>query len=164
MNVAMRRHFHIGGAPFLSGMGRKGSLAGILVSRLTGIILFLILIGVLNVFADVYVGNPVFLRVVAFLNANVGFLILIAVIFLLGDLFCTLVFPLNLPGPIFGALGAVFVVAFIFRVFMLASDMTGIEVFRIFSGTLAHLIYVLVFAAVLIGDYISLFSEPSGRA
>ncbi len=164
MNVVMRRHVHIGGSPFLSGMGRKRSLAGILVSRLTGIILFLILIGALNIFVDVYTADPAFLRVVAFLNANVGFLILIAVIFLLGDLFCTLVFPLNLPGPIFGALGAVFVVAFIFRVFMLAGDMTGIEVFRIFSGTLAHLIYVLVFAAVLIGDYISLFTDSRERA
>ena len=57
-------------------------------------------------------------------------------IFLLGDLFCTLVFPLNLPGPIFGALGAVFVVAFIFRVFMLAGDMTGIEVLGSFRGRL----------------------------
>jgi hypothetical protein len=146
------------------GERRKESFAGVLVSRLTGIIVFLILLGVLNLIAGAYVQSPAFLRVVEFLNVNVGFLILIAAIFLVGDLFGTLVFPLNLPGPFFSAVGAVFTVVFIFRLFALVGEMTGIGVFTLFSGTLALLISILVFVVVLIGGYVALFADPPGGA
>ena len=146
------------------GERRKESFVGVLVSRLTGIIVFLILLGVLNIIAGVYVRSPAFLRVVELLNVNVGFLILIAAIFLVGDLFGTLVFPLNLPGPFFSAVGAVFTVVFIFRLFALVGEMTGIGVFTLFSGTLALLIYILVFVVVLIGGYVALFADPPGGA
>ena len=132
------------------GERRKESFAGVLVSRLTGIIVFLILLGVLNIIAGAYV--------------NVGFLVLIAAIFLVGDLFGTLVFPLNLPGPFFSAVGAVFTVVFIFRLFALVGEMTGIGVFTLFSGTLALLISILVFVVVLIGGYVALFADPPGGA
>ena len=144
------------------GERRKESVVGVLVSRLIGIVVFLILLGILNALAGAYIQSPTFLRVVAFLNANIGLLILIAVIFLAGDLFGTLTFPLNLPGPVFGAAGAVFVVMFLFRLFVLVGEITGVGIFSVFHGTLALLVYIFVFIVVLIGGYIALFADPPG--
>ncbi len=137
------------------------SIAGILLSRIVGIIVFLILLGLLNILAESVLHGAIFQQVVAFLNANVWLLILITVILLIGELFGALVFPLNLPAPIFSAIGSVFIVLFIFRVFDLAATISGVAVLRIFES-FAYLIYPLVFLVVLIGGYITIAVE-SGR-
>nr|WP_303714044.1 hypothetical protein [Methanoculleus marisnigri] len=85
-----------------------------------------------------------------------GLLILISVIFLVGDLFGALAFPLNLPGPIFGAVGAVFLVMFLFRLFSLVGELTGVELFAFFE-TFALPVYALVFI-------IALFADPTGKS
>jgi len=144
------------------GERKKESFFTILISRIAGIVIFLILLAILNALTG-YVQSLTFLRVVEFLNANIGLLILIAVIFLVGDLFGALAFPLNLPGPVFGAAGAVFTVMFLFRLFSLVAGITGIAIFGIFTGTLALLIYIFVFIVALIGGYIALFADPSGE-
>lgn len=144
------------------GERRKESFFGVLVSRVIGIVIFLILLAVLNALAG-YVQSPTFLRVVEFLNANIGLLILITAIFLIGDLFGALAFPLNLPGPVFSAVGAVFTVVFLFRLFLLVGEITGVTFFTLFEGTLALLIYLFVFFIVLIGGYIALFTDPPGE-
>jgi len=105
----------------------KESVVGVLIARIVGLVVFLILLGILNILAGAYVQTPIFLQIVAFLNANLGLLILISVIFLVGDLFGALAFPLNLPGPVFGAVGAVFLVMFLLRLFSLVGEITGVE-------------------------------------
>ncbi|MDK2988811.1 MAG: hypothetical protein PWR16_340 [Methanoculleus sp.] len=146
------------------GEHRKESVAEVLMSRIIGLVVFLIVLAILNILAGAYVQTPIFLRIVAFLNANLGLLILISVVFLVGDLFGALAFPLNLPGPIFGAVGAVFLVMFLFRLFSLVGEITGVEVFFLFE-TFALPVYILVFIVVLIGGYIALFADPPpGRA
>jgi hypothetical protein len=146
------------------GERRKESVVGVLISRVIGLVIFLILLGILNILAGDYVQSPIFLQIVAFLNANLGLLILITVIFLVGDLFGALTFPLNLPGPVFGAVGAVFLVMFLFRLFSLVGELTGVGLFALFK-TFALPVYVLVFIIALIGGYIALFADPPpGRA
>ena len=144
------------------GERKKESFFTILISRIAGIVIFLILLAILNALTG-YVQSLTFLRVVEFLNAHIGLLLLIAVIFLVGDLFGALTFPRNRPGPVFGAVGAVFTVMFLFRLFLLVGEITGIGFFAIFTGTLALLIYILVFIVVLIGGYIALFADPPGE-
>lgn len=139
---------------------KKESIAGILVSRIGGFIVFLILLGVLNLLAGAYVQAPVFVQIVAFLNANLGLLLLITALFLIGDLFGALLFPLNLPGPVFGAAGAVFLVMFLFRLFVLVGEITGVEVFALFERAFAVPVYVIVFIIALIGGYLALFAGP----
>jgi hypothetical protein len=147
------------------GKRREESVAEVLISRIIGLVIFLIVLAILNILAGAYVQAPIFLRIVAFLNANLALLILISAIFLIGDLFGVLEFPLNLPGPIFGAVGAVFLVMFLFRLFSLIGEITGIELFTLFERTLALPVYILVFTIVLIGGYIALFADPPpGRA
>ncbi|WP_332450075.1 hypothetical protein [Methanoculleus sp.] len=139
---------------------KKESIAGILVSRIGGFIVFLILLGILNLLAGAYVQAPVFVQIVAFLNANLGPLLLITALFLIGDLFGALLFPLNLPGPVFGAAGAVFLVMFLFRLFVLVGEITDVEAFALFERAFAVPVYVIVFIIALIGGYISLFVGP----
>ncbi|MFA7199548.1 MAG: hypothetical protein WC093_09670 [Methanoculleus sp.] len=137
----------------------KESIAGILVSRIGGFIIFLVLLGVLNLLAGTYVQAPVFVQIVAFLNANLGLLLLITALFLVGDLFGALLFPLNLPGPVFSAAGAVFLVMFLSRLFSLVGDITGVEFFALLE-TFALPVYLLVFVIALISGYFALFMGP----
>jgi hypothetical protein len=137
---------------------RKESVVEILFSRIIGIVIFLILLGILNLLAGTYIHNPIFLQIVVFLNDNVGLLILITVLLLSGDLFSALAFPLNLPGPVFNAVGALFIVTFIIRLFLLVDDITGIGVFSILAS-LAFIIYPLVFIIALISGYVTIFTR-----
>lgn len=143
------------------GERRKESVAEVLVSRVIGIVVFLIVLGILNILAGAYVQAPIFLQVVEFLNANLGLLILISVIFLVGDLFGgALPLPLNLPGPIFCAFGAVLLVIFIVRLFLLVGEIAGVGFFSVLEGGALSLpVYLLVFIVVLIAGYIGLFTD-----
>lgn len=142
------------------GKQKKESATGILLSRIGGFIFFLILLAVLNILSGGYVQSPIFVRIVEFLNASLGLLILITALFLLGDLFGILTFPLNLPAPVFNAFGAVFLVTFLFRLFVLVGEITGVTVFAVLERTLAIPVTILVFIVVLIGGYIMLFADP----
>jgi len=115
----------------------------------------------LNILADAYVQTPIFLQIVEFLNANLGLLILISVLFLIGDLFGALPLPLSLPGPVFGASGAVLLVIFLVRLFLLIGEITGVEVFSVLEGALALPVYLFVFVIALIAGYIGLFTDPA---
>ncbi|MDV2482722.1 hypothetical protein F8E02_12090 [Methanoculleus sp. Wushi-C6] len=139
---------------------KKESVGGILISRIAGFIVFLILLAVLNILSGDYVQSPIFIRIVEFLNASLGLLFLITALFLLGDLFGVLVFPLNLPAPVFNAFGAVFLVTFLFRLFVLVGEITGVEFFAVLERTLAIPVTILVFVVVLIGGYIMLVADP----
>lgn len=143
------------------GRHRGESIAGVFISRAVGIVAFLILLGVLNILADVSIRMPVYLQVVGFLNANLGLLILIAALFLIGDLFGALVFPLNLPGPIVSAFGAVYLVIFLVRLFLLVSAITGVGLFSVAGRALTLPVYLFVFIIALVAGYIGLFT---GRA
>ncbi len=142
------------------GERRKESVVEVLVSRIIGIVVFLIVLGILNILSGAYVQTPIFIQIVEFLNANLGLLITISVIFLVGELFGALAFPLNLPGPIFGAVGAVFLVMFLFRLFSLVGEITGVELFALLERLPALPVYLLVFIVALIGGYIALFADP----
>ncbi|WP_301663158.1 hypothetical protein [Methanoculleus frigidifontis] len=142
----------------------RESVPGILISRIGGFVIFLILLGILNLIAGSYRGE-IFLEVVGFLNANLGLLVLITAVFLVADLFGALQFPLNLPAPLVNAAAAVFLVEFLIRLFGLVAEISGVRVFLLFEE-FSFLIYPAVFLIVLIGGYAVLFTsagEKSGR-
>ncbi len=78
---------------------RKQPLGWVFVSRMMGIISFLIAVVLANILTY-YVSNKVFLSGVLFLNENFWLLILIGIILFIGDIFGAFPFPLNLPSPI----------------------------------------------------------------
>jgi small-conductance mechanosensitive channel len=116
-----------------------------------GIISFLLVVVPANILTY-YVANPVYHSGVNFVNGNFWLLVLIAVILLVADLFGAFPFPLNLPAPIIKAIGSVFCIAFILRVFQWVDTVTAMNLYPAF-WFVSFLVVPLVFLIVLATGY-----------
>ena len=130
---------------------RNRSLGWVFVSRMIGIICFLIVVVLANIL-KYYVASPVYHSGVNFINENFWLLILIGVILLVADLFGAFPFPLNLPAPIIRAFGSVFCIAFILSVFQWIDQYFKTNLYQFF-WVLAFLVVPLVFLIVLATGY-----------
>lgn len=128
------------------------SIPGIIALRIFGLLLFLFLLYIANNLSF-FTDNPLNYQIILFLNSHVWLLVLITFAFLIGEIFNALIFPLNLPAPLFNAVGAVLLVGFLIRIFALFDILLYINIFHIFD-TLSFIIYPFVFIIVLIGGYI----------
>jgi hypothetical protein len=133
------------------GRYRSRSLGWVFVSRMIGIICFLIVVVLANILTY-YVASPVYHSGVNFINENFWLLILITVIMLVADLFGAFPFPLNLPSPIIRAFGSVFCIAFVLSVFQWVDQYFGTNLYQFF-WVLAFLVVPLVFLIVLATGY-----------
>ena len=138
-------------------MPNKKSVLGILFSKLSGILVFLIGLAIANIL-NYYISNNVYHFVVNFFNINLGLIILISIILFLGELFKILFFPFNLPAPFFNAVGGVFIVTFILRIINFLEIIINIELIK-YVLFLIPFAYLLVFIIVLIVGYIKIFME-----
>jgi len=136
---------------------KQRAIPWIVLSGLTGLMVFLIILLFLNHLTK-SVGNSRFNAVVNFLNDNILLIVAMSLIFLLGDVFGALFFPLNLPAPLFNAIGSVFLVVFIFRIFEMLELMINVKIFGVFRE-LMPFIYPLVFIIVLVVGYVILFAR-----
>ncbi|MFA5266792.1 MAG: hypothetical protein WC379_02385 [Methanoregula sp.] len=116
-----------------------------------GIICFLIVVVLANILTY-YVENPIYHSGVTFINENFWLLGLIAVILLVADIFGAFPFPLNLPAPIIKAIGSVFCIAFILRVFQWVDTVTTMSLYPAF-WLVSFLVVPLVFLIVLATGY-----------
>ena len=128
------------------------SIPGIIALRIFGLLLFLFLLYIANNLSF-FTDNPLNYQIILFLNNQVWLLVMITIAFLIGEIFNALIFPLNLPAPLFNAVGAVLLVGFLIRIFALFDILLDINIFHIFD-TLSFIIYPFVFIIVLIGGYI----------
>ncbi len=133
------------------GQYRNRSLGWVFVSRMIGIICFLIVVVLANILTY-YVTSPVYHSGVNLINENFWLLVLIAVILLVADVFGVFPFPLNLPAPIIRAFGSVFCIAFVLSVFQWVDRYFGTSLYQFF-WVLAFLIVPLVFLIVLASGY-----------
>jgi hypothetical protein len=146
---------------------KNTSVKGTLRSKMAGFIVFLVVLAILN-FLNLLVDNSYLHQGVQIVNDNILLIILISTLLLIGELFNTLTFPLNLPSPIFNALGAVLIVALIFRIFTLADSITEEDISQILDP-LSILVYPLVFIIVVLVDYVGIFAtlferkKPTGQ-
>ena len=136
---------------------RKQPYGWVFISRMIGIICFLIVIVSANILASC-VSNPLLKEGVSFLDSNFWLLLLIAIIILIGDLFSALPFPLNLPGPIIKAIGSVFGFAFILKLFLWVDGVTATNIYGAFLP-LTFLIIPLVFLIVLACGYYEILRQ-----
>ena len=127
---------------------KQHSLGWVFVSRMIGIICFLIVVVLANILTF-YVGNPLYHAGVEFLNPNFWLLILIGIIIFIADIFGAFPFPLNLPAPIIKAIGSVFIIAFVLRVFDWVDSATGNNIYHYF-WLLSFVIVPVVFIIVLL--------------
>lgn len=141
-------------------MPRK-SIIGIIFSRVIGLLVFFGMLWVGN-YLTAYIGNEVFQKTVAFLNWNVMLIVAMSVVFLVAELFGALVFPFDLPAPLFYASGSMLLVTFLIRILGLAGNITGIKTFGILVQS-SYLAYPLTFILVLVFGYIGIFARLAGR-
>lgn len=135
----------------------KKPLSWVFVSRMIGIICFLIIVVLANILTY-YVTNSIFTSGINFLNENFWLLILIAVILLAADIFDAISFPFNLPAPLIRAIGSVFFLLFILRVIQFV-DVIAATNFYTPSWYLAFLIVPLIFIIVLATGYYSILRQ-----
>ncbi|MFC1691601.1 hypothetical protein ACFL0W_05470 [Nanoarchaeota archaeon] len=137
-------------------MANNKTVLGVTLKSIMGIIFFLILLGIANIVSR-FVLNYVFVQVVAFFNYNLGLIILFSIIFYLGELFNVFNLPFNIPAPIFNAVGSIFLIEFIFRVFAIVSEFVGITNLFILISVFKIILMLLVFVIVIIVGYIGVF-------
>lgn len=133
---------------------RNRSLGWVFVSRMIGIICFLIVVVLANILTY-YVTNPVFQSGVTFINENFWLLVLISVIMMVAALFGVFPFPLNLPAPIIRAFGSVFCIAVVLSLFKWIDLNFGTSLYQFFWFP-AFLVIPLVFLIVLVSGYFAI--------
>jgi len=143
-------------------LGKDRSLGWVFVSRMIGIICFLIIVVLANILTF-YVSNPVFHSGVAFLNTNFWLLLVIGVILFTADIFSVFPFPLDLPFPVIKAIGSVFIIAFVLRIFQWVDQITGNNLYH-FLWLISFVIVPVVFIIVLITGYYEILCDLSSRA
>lgn len=140
------------------------SLGWVFVTRMIGIISFLIIVVLANILTY-YVASPVFYSGVGLLNANFWLLLCIGIIFFIGDIFTAFPFPLDLPAPVIRAIGSVFIIAFVLRVFEWVDRLAGSNIYQFF-WFLSFVVVPVVFLLVLLSGYYDIIRRlfRSGRA
>lgn len=136
---------------------RSHSLGWVFATRMIGIICLLIAIVFANILTH-YVESPVFISGVTFINENFWLLVLIALIFMVGDVFTAFPFPFSLPSPIITAFGSVFCIMFLLRIFQWTDMVTSTTLSPLFSF-LSPIIATVVFFIVLVSGYYSILRQ-----
>ena len=133
------------------------SIPWIVISRLIGLVIYLIIVIVLM---GIRSNNAVIGPIITFLTspAIIALVVVFSLLFLVGEVFFALDFPLNIPGPFFNAIGSVFLVSFLFQLLYLVDRLSDIPIFTLFRP-LEPLLYFLVFIIVLIVQYVHLFTH-----
>jgi len=134
---------------------KRKSILKVAVSRIVGLIVFLIVLFLLNMLTFA-VSFHLLDQVVIFLNTNLVLILFMSVVVGLGEIFGVMKFPYNLPAPLVNACGAVLIVAFIFQLMFFVFMLGHIPLVGLFRF-LQYLIYPLVFIIVLIVGYVKIF-------
>jgi hypothetical protein len=120
------------------------SLGWVFVTRMIGIISFLIIVVLANILKSLY---PTCAPSVGFLNDNFWLLLLISIILFIADIFSAFPFPLDLPAPIIRAFGSVFIITFLLAVVHWLDVSSEIyNLFQIVSFLVVPIVFLLVLA------------------
>jgi flagellar biosynthesis protein FlhB len=138
---------------------KSQSPARIVIHDLISFIMFLIILGFLNISLDFFDSN-ILAEVVKLLNNNIWLIFIFSIIFTIGEVFGSFRFPGNLPAPIFNAIGSIFLLNFLFKIFRLVGNLSEINTFDNLTKSFPFL-YPITFLLVLLGGYISILSGSS---
>jgi hypothetical protein len=137
----------------------KQPLGWVFVSRMTGIICFLITVVLAKILTTFLSPDDFLLTVInGVLFANFWLILAIAIVLFIADIFGAFPFPLNLPAPIIRAFGSVFVIAFLMRIFQWTDGIAGTSLYQMF-WYLSFLIVPLVFLIVLATGYFEIMRQ-----
>ncbi len=141
----------------------KKSVLSVTLSRLIGLAVFIILIGVLNL---IDVKNIIFLKVVWFLTSSLGLIIAYSLFFYLGELFHLFKIPFNLVGVFFNACGAVILLKFLILLFNFLNISLGflLGFYGLNNLTVIYsIISVSLFIIVIIIGILNIVSKNFGK-
>ena len=138
-----------------------GSIFKKLLSGFVGFLLFIFVLVIINIIGFIF-NIPVVDSLVGFLNRNLLLIIIIAILYFIGGLLRSLVFPLNLGFPLFDATAGVLVASFFFGILQFADELLGTDISG-FLNPFIIIIYILVFFIIIIMDYLSVFSVKRHR-
>ena len=130
-----------------------------ILTRFIGFLIFLVLLGLANVLTF-YIKNEIFLSVVNFLNANIWLIIIFSVILLIGEIFGLLMFPLNIPGPLFNAVGGVLLIQFVFKLFSFIITLSNVTI-NIPLNYIENFVMIIVFIIVLVIGYVHIIIDAT---
>lgn len=131
------------------------------ISGLTGIIVFLVLLVILGYLAS-YFHNAFLLGFVSLLVDNLPLIIMMGIVFMVADIFSSFRYPFNLPGPLISGLGSLLVVSLIFILLDFFDLWYGPAMPAMFLNT-KYILYLLVFFIVVITGYVRIFSTETVR-
>jgi len=132
---------------------RSRPVSWVFVTRMIGIICFLIIVVLAKILTSFTTPNGIYQQAAdGLLFSNFWILLLIGIIIFVADIFAAFPFPLSLPAPIIKAIGSVFCVVFILRVFQWVDGIAATNLYHIFL-ILSFLIVPLVFIIVLATGY-----------
>jgi len=141
----------------MTGKGTKTPLCALL-EGLIGIILVLFALVLLRYAAD-NTSWPVFDGFVGVLSAQAPLIVIFLVLFMIGEVLAAFPFPLNLPFPVFNAVGSVFVVTLILKILEFLDRFYALGI----AGALAVIGLILLPLTLLVtlaAGYISIFAPP----
>jgi len=141
---------------------KRRSIIWTVFSTILGILVFSLLLAALNFFIPP--SHEILRGLVALLNTNLPFFVVIALLLMTGEIFDRFTFPLSLPAPLFHALASVFIVIFFFNVFEFLDAVTGAGIYKNLE-ILRILLSILIFLIVFTGGYFKIFGDllVSGR-
>ncbi len=138
-------------------MAQRRGIGRIIISSLAGFIVFLILLGIANLFI-LTINNPVYSAIVRFFNTNLAFLILLTFIGLINEIFWNLYFPFVLIAPISSSIFSVFLLMFFERFWIFLRELLNIGDIIPFQ-----VLYILIPLIVLIAGYITIIARLGKR-
>jgi hypothetical protein len=140
----------------MKGIGRE------ILTRVIGFVIFLVLIGILNLLTY-YIQNSTLSAIVTFLNNNLLLIIVFTIIFIIAEIFYYLWFPLSLPAPLLSAFASVLLVSFIFNLFKFIMTLVGVVIVIPYENLIYWIIVVIVFIVVVIVGYIRIITHAARK-
>ncbi len=132
-------------------MGQIQSVIEVVLGRIIGFVIFVVLLLGANWLTS-YIGLGAYVSVVDFLNNSLYIIIIFTLLLLIGEAFGVLMFPYNLPSPLFNAIGGIFLVKFIFDLIILIESIMNVSS-NLKLNVFKNIAYVLVFLLVIIIGY-----------
>jgi hypothetical protein len=133
----------------------KRPVLWVVLSGLTGILVFLVLLVILGYLASYY-PNTVLPDLFTLLVNNLALILTASVLFIIADIFYTFRFPFSIPAPLLGGLGSLFIVS-LFFIIMDFFDLTYSLGISAMFPKIRDILYPLVFFIVVIAGYARIF-------
>jgi hypothetical protein len=127
-------------------------VSAIVFKRVSAALCFFLVLYVGNILAS-YLKDPALYLVLDVFNDNLLLLVVMWLLFVVGGVLGSMVFPISLAALPVNAAAAVLFLAFLFNAFELADALMGLGVAQSLRGA-SHLLYALLIIVVLLASYL----------